>query len=253
MPPIARTPIRLITLGVFAVTVIWELVMQFNSPAPFNWTGLVIAAGVAVVILPLVWRVTRSKSHFDRLFDAKPGVGTLVSTRRTGTSVNDIPEVELELDILTSDGSTLRGKTRTFVDVTEHAALVPGTMIPVEYLEGGRVRVQPNLGEDGIRDILYSARVKQGKMTEKQVRVAKDGVRAKAVVMAIEPTGEIEDGEAVMRLAVRVTRPDGSHFDNSRDLPLPSVALPGLQPGNVIEARYLADDESYISVETRVH
>jgi len=253
MTPSSRLLIRALTIGIFAVTIAWDLIQQSLGDGPFSWTGLLIAGGMAVVLLPLIWRVTGASARADRIFaDAKVGLGTLVQARRTGTSINDDPEIELVLDVETPEGTVFRSSTRAYLELSEHATLVPGTPFPVDYLPDNRIRLRRVADDKEFEDAMYAIRVAQGRMTPHQVRVAKEGVHARAVVMSAEPTGEIVDGEAVIRLHVRVTRPDGTVFDNTRELPLPSISLPGLQPGTVVDARYLAGDERDVSVSIRV-
>jgi len=248
---------RLIVIGIFLVVLVIQLVIGLQSDPPFSeegfLIGLLIIGGMGVVMIPVVWRAFRPAAAQSAAFrDAKLGIGTLVSARPTGTTINDQPILELVLDVETGDGPVFRASTRELIDVGTLPQLVPGVTIAVRYLPDGRIGIDPSASEESMTDILAAKRMREGKLTAQQLRVAKEGVPAQAVVMGFRPTGEVLGGEAIIHLDLRVTRPDGSSFEASRELPLPAVALPGLQPGSIVEARYLPGDEANVAVQARM-
>ncbi|HWO62755.1 MAG TPA: hypothetical protein VNO31_22260, partial [Umezawaea sp.] len=72
-------------------------------------------------------------------FGAPIGMGTVVGVSRTGLSVNDQPQLDIQLDVDTPDGRSFRGTARQIVDLTEMASVQPGAVLPVRYLPDGRV------------------------------------------------------------------------------------------------------------------
>ncbi|RKN45886.1 hypothetical protein D7294_05475 [Streptomyces hoynatensis] len=91
----------------------------------------------------------------------------------------------------------------------------------------------------------------KGEITARQLRIAEEGREAHAVVVAMTPTGEVRGERAVVRLTLRVTRPDGTAFDSTQEKNVPASLAPGLQPGTVVPVRYLPDEESEVVVMLR--
>ena len=242
----------IVILAVVGVIALQFMIPLFSGEA-LAPLGPAIAAGVGLVAILATWFAFRAPAHERREFrDAPLGVGSLVSARATGTSINDQPEVELTLDVETPDGRIIRGTARTIINQVELAQLSAATTVPVRYLDDGRFAVAPNAPAEELEKSLYSSRLARGVLTPQQVDVATRGTESSAVVMSMQPTGEISEGQAILHLELRVTRPDGTLFDTVRETPAPAAALADLQPGSVVQVRYLPDDESYVAISTRV-
>jgi hypothetical protein len=95
----------------------------------------------------------------------------------------------------------------------------------------------------------YQALVTQGVLTQHQANLLTSGTQAQAVVMSLAPTGAVKADRAVLRLALTVTRPDGSTFAAQNEGAFPSMVVPRLQPGMTIPVRYLPGAESDIAIE----
>lgn len=234
-----------------------QLVLPLFSDRPYRESlsvvGLTISIVVAGLLVLLFFKVVGPPEHLRPEFQSAPlAIGTLVSSRATGSSVNDQPQVELVLDVETATGDTFRGTARTIVNQAELAQLSPGRTFAVRHLESGRLAVDPDASAEELQQSLYASRVARGLLTPQQVEVATRGTDATAVVMQMRPTGEISHGHAVLHLELRVTRLDGTTFDAVRDMPIPSASVGELQTGKLVEVRYLPSDESYVAVSTRV-
>jgi hypothetical protein len=259
MRPIIRwgvIAILAVTLLATAGPVVATIAAEARPPELIDLIPAVIPLAIAVFVVPMLWRVTAPPAGTARAFrDASLGIGTLVEARRTGLTVNDQPQLDLVFDVEGADGVAFRGTAREILDLTVLSQLVPGVTIPVRYLPGdasGRIVLAPDAAEEEVQDVLYDRQLRAGRITPQQVHVARNGFATTAVVMGMRPTGELSDGLAVIRLDLRVTRPDGTAFDAVRELPLAQAALPGVQPGSVVAARYLPEDEGYVAIEVRV-
>jgi hypothetical protein len=190
-------------------------------------------------------------------FEGAPlAMGTVVSATRTGLSINDQPQLEILFDVDTADGQAFRGVARAIVDITELAAVVPGAILPVRYRPGstdGVVAIAADAPQAELQAALDRVRLAKGLVTPRQLQIAEQGTEAKAVVLALEPTGEIRGDRAVMDIRFRVTRPDQSTFDLDQRKPIDAGALPQLQPGMVVRVRYLPYDESEVVVLTALN
>jgi hypothetical protein len=248
---------RVLVVVVGLVVVLAQMVAPMFEGRAFgegvDAAAIGISVAVAVVMAVIVWFAFRPPVAQRAAFRGAPvALGVLVSARPTGMSINDQPEMELVVEIEAPDGRTVRGTAKEVVDLGTLAQLVPGATVPVAYLPDGRMAVAPHASDESMEDAMYAARLAQGRLTPRQVEVARRGVKARAVIMSMRPTGEIRGDETVVHLDLRVTRPDGTTFDATRELPVPQIALAGLQTGAIVEARYLPDDEAYVAVSTRV-
>lgn len=190
-------------------------------------------------------------------FEGAPiAIGTIVSVERTGLSVNDQPQLQILFDVDTADGQSFRGVAKAFVDLTELAAVVPGAVLPVRYRPGstdGRVAIAADAPQQEMQAAYDRVRLAKGLVTPRQLQIAEQGVEAKAVVVSLTPTGDIEGDRAVMDYRLRVTRPDRSAFDIDQRKPVDASVIPQLQPGMVVSVRYLPHDESEVVVQTAVN
>jgi hypothetical protein len=178
------------------------------------------------------------------------GVGTVVGVARTGLSVNDQPQLDIRLEVDTADGRTFPATARQVVDITELSLVRPGAILPVRYLPDGRAVLATDAPQHELQAALDRVHVAKGHVTPHQLRIAEQGVDARAVVLDMVPTGQTPDGRTALRLSLRVTRPDGSTFDVTQDKKMLPVSIPQVQRGMVVRVRYLPNDESDIAVLT---
>ncbi len=212
-------------------------------------TGLLILVGFGPPVVSLLGGPRRSAFRKGEL-----GLGTLQRLRQTGVQINDQPQVEMFFDVETADGQRFDGRARQVVSLTDLPGLVPGAVLPVRYLPGrtdGRVLVDGDTTPEQLEDLLLRRQLALGRITPRQFEAAQHGVGARAVVLAMTPTGEVRGDLAVIELTLRVTRPDGTRFDTVVSKALPAIALPGLQPGAVIGVKYLPSDEQDVLVQAR--
>ena len=181
-------------------------------------------------------------------FGAPIGMGTVVGVSRTGLSVNDQPQLDIQLDVDTPDGRSFRGTARQIVDLTEMASVQPGAVLPVRYLPDGRVALATDASQYELQAALDNVQLAKGHITPKQLHIAQNGTEAQAVVLAMSPTGEVRQGRSVAVLSLRVTRPDQSMFDVTQEKALPPNAIRHVQPGSVVRVMYLPHDESEVAV-----
>ncbi|GLZ37801.1 hypothetical protein [Actinokineospora sp. NBRC 105648] len=186
-----------------------------------------------------------------RQFAGAPiGMGTVVGVSRTGLSVNDQPQLDIVLDVDTPDGRSFRATARQLVDMTELAAVRPGALLPVRYLPDGQVTLAIDAAQHELQAALDQIQLAKGLVTPKQLHIAQNGLDAQAVVLAMAPTGEVRGDRSVVRLTLRITRPDRSMFDLVQEKALPPSSIPQLQPGSAVRVKYLPHDESEVTILT---
>lgn len=114
--------------------------------------------------------------------------------------------------------------------------------------EDGKVVLATDASPAELQRVYNLVQVARGHLDADGVRIAEHGLDARAVVLAMRPTGEIRGDRAVLELSLRVTRPDGSGFDVTTSKAVPPVLAPRVQPGSVITVKYMADDETSVAL-----
>ncbi|MFD0559127.1 hypothetical protein FB566_5089 [Stackebrandtia endophytica] len=252
-----------ITVAIGAVCTAMWAVTGFTGETGLDWlNGWMVGPILLVFVAPSLLGVSRMLGGFDidggmpeKFQNAPIGMGTVVSADRTGLSINDQPQLDILLDIDTPDGQSFRGMARQIIDLTELAAVVPGAMLPVRYIPGssdGKVALATDASQAELQAAFNRVRLAKGEMTPRQLQIAEQGVVGRAVVLAMSPTGELRGANAVIDIKLRVSRPDSSTFEISQHKPIPSTVIPLVQPGMVVEVRYLPGDESEVSIVTPV-
>lgn len=247
-----------------ALTVVYVLA-SLNSDDPVAWVNGWMAGPIILLTTLPFFSVSRMADSAIRQmrgiapkgFEGAPiAMGTIVSATRTGLSVNDQPQLEILFDVDTMDGQSFRGVAKAIIDITELAAVVPGAVLPVRYRPGstdGIIAIAADAPQHELQAVLDRVRVAKGLVTPRQMQIAEQGVEARAVVLAITPTGELQGDRAVMDLKFRVTRADQTTFDLAQRKPIDAGALAQLQPGMVVRVRYLPHDESELVVLTSLN
>lgn len=243
--------VAMIAMSVLSLAVIIAMVTWHDKPEWFLWAGagFLMLFAFAPPLASVLGGPRRSAFRNGEL-----ALGTLRRLRQTGVQFNDQPQVELFFDVETADGQRFDGRARQVVSLTDLPGLVPGAVLPVRYLPGrtdGWVMVAGDTAPEQLEDLLLRRQLALGRITPRQFEAARHGVGAQAVVLTMAPTGEVRGDLAVIELALRVTRPDGTRFDTTVSKALPAVALPGLQPGAVVGVKYLPSDEQDVLVQAR--
>jgi hypothetical protein len=236
-----------------------------SSDGPAAWAnGWMAGPIILLAVLPLFsisrmadGALRQMRGLTARGFEGAPiAMGTIVSATRTGLSINDQPQLEILFDVDTMDGQSFRGVAKAIIDITELAAVVPGAVLPVRYRPGstdGQIVIAADAPQQELQAVLDRVRVAKGLVTPRQLQISEQGVEAKAVVLAMSPTGEIQGDRAVMDLKFRVTRADQTTFDLDQRKPVDASALAQVQPGMVVTVRYLPHDETELVVLTALN
>lgn len=258
------------TIGVIGIIVGGALTVMYfvyglSSDNPMPWvSGWMAGPIILLTTLPMfsIGRLADGamrelRGHTARGFEGAPiAMGTIVSAQRTGLSINDQPQLEILFDVDTMDGQSFRGVAKAIIDLTELASVVPGAILPVRYRPGstdGKIVIAADAPQHELQAVLDRVRVAKGLVSPRQLQIAEQGVEAKAVVLAMAPTGDLQGDRAVMDIKFRVTRADNTTFDLDQRKPIDAGALAQLQPGMVVRVRYLPHDESELVVLTTLN
>lgn len=217
-----------------------------------EWLNDWLIALVVLVLLVPFSLVPRGRTGgVPAAFHGAPiGIGTVTAVTRTGRSVNEQPELDIQLRVDTADGRTFPATARHVVDLTDLAAVQQNAILPVRYLSDGRVAFATDAPAYELQAALDRVHVAKGWLTPKQLRITEYGVDANAAVVSATQTGHTADGRVEVRLRLLVTRPDGTTFELTQDKKLPPTSIAQVQPGMVVRVKYLPHDESDVAVLT---
>ena len=130
------------------------------------------------------------------------GIGTVRSVRQTGMTLNDQPEVRIDLGVEGADGETFESHARMIVPLTELALLRPGVVLPVRYLPDRTDKVEIDRSGDmsTAQDALNRSMIREGITTPGKLDIAARGIPAPAVVQSLSVPGEIRNGNSKVEL-----------------------------------------------------
>ncbi len=250
-----KTAARRSALGFLACSLAYYLWhgLTFQSTGELAWLGPqmvwpLVALPIAIVVFAftgdsvLTAFTGRNSAAFR---DGLVGIGTVTGVRPTGMTLNDQPQVRIDLSVEASDGEVFASHAKMIVPLTELALLQPGVVLPVRYLPGLTDKVEiDRSGDPSHAQAAYNqSMIRQGITTEAKLAVAEHGIPAQAVVQSLSVPGEIRNGNSKIALSLVVTRPDGTTFATRVEKFVPPRGVQHIQVGRVVEVRYLPERE----------
>ncbi|MBC2640546.1 MULTISPECIES: hypothetical protein [unclassified Rhodococcus (in: high G+C Gram-positive bacteria)] len=178
------------------------------------------------------------------------GIGTVRSVRQTGMTLNDQPEVRIDVGVEGADGKMFESHARMIVPLTELALLQPGVVLPVRYLPNRTDKVEIDRSGDmsSAQEALNRSMIRQGITTPGKLDIAARGIAAQAVVQSLSVPGEIRNGNSKVALGLVVTRPDGTTFTTRVEKFLPPRSVAHVQVGRVVTVHYLPGNEQEVVI-----
>jgi hypothetical protein len=231
---------------------------SYGLAGDLGWFGWQMALPIAAItVVPIVFAFTgesigqaftgRNSAAFRT---GQVGIGTVTSVRQTGVSVNDQPQVRLDLSVQGAGGESFDSRAKIIVPLTELALLRPGIVLPVRYLPGRTDRVE--IDRSGDREAMQNAwnenMIRRGLTSRDMLDVAARGIAAQAVVQSLSVPGEIRDGYVKVVLDLAVTRPDGSTYSTRTEKFVPSGSVELIQIGRVVQVHYLPGAEDHVAL-----
>lgn len=147
--------IFLISGGIALLSVVIVLFSVFRGPDAINFNGRSFEEiihsedWVPVVVIPLVFIITLgSLASFYRVMfpmkikNGEPARATVLKVWDTGTTINDNPQIGLQLEVVTREGRRFQAETKTIVSRLNAALVQPGVSAEVIYDPQNLKRVQ---------------------------------------------------------------------------------------------------------------
>lgn len=229
----------------------------------FAWVGPQMALPIiGLTLVPIVFAFTGEgiMSAFTGRNSAAfrtglVGLGTVTAVRQTGLTVNDQPQLRIDLAVEGVDGTTFDSHAKMIVPLTELALLRPGVVVPVRYLPGRTDKVEIDRSGDmsQAQNAMNEAMIRQGITTRDKLDIAARGITAQAVVQSLNVPGEIRNGHSKVNLGLAVTRPDGTTFTTTVDKFLAPGSVGYVQVGRIVTVHYLPEDEQEVVIAIPVN
>lgn len=178
-------------------------------------------------------------------------IGTIVSLERTGTLVNNQPQVDITIKFTTTDGKEITASQRRIVPLTDIPQVQPEMMVPIRYDPNNPQKIMIDMDSDqtALQDAYDNLMVREGIASEESINIAKYGVKTKGVILSSKPTGNIINDMGEITLHIKVTRPDyGDPFETTVNKTVPQKMLLSTLPGSVVDVYYLPEDEKNIVI-----
>ncbi|MGV9415066.1 hypothetical protein ACWDOP_34635 [Nocardia sp. NPDC003693] len=248
-----KNQIRVGALVFLGLSIAYYLFHGLTSDDVFGWVGWQMALPIiGFTIVPMAFAFTGdgimsalTGNNSAEFRNGLIGLGTVQGISHTGVTLNDQPQVRIDLRVEGVDGKVFPSHAKMIVPLTELALLRTGVVLPVRYLPGRTDRVEIDHSGDAVaaQDAMNAAMVRKGITTPAKLDIARRGVPAQAVVRSLSVPGEIRDGHPRLDLTLLVTRPDGSMFEARTEKFLPTSQVGQVQIGRVVRVHYLPENE----------
>ncbi|MCK5785924.1 MAG: hypothetical protein KAH54_05115 [Candidatus Sabulitectum sp.] len=120
---------------VLGVVFIW---LHFDASWHREWYNSLLFLGILFIISPILqlWWTLRKihrgqKNESELIARSTIGCATVISLEETGLYTNDIPEVEILLEVHSKDDTTYRLTHREHVNLSDLPGLAPGSEIAI--------------------------------------------------------------------------------------------------------------------------
>ncbi len=167
-------------------------------------------------------------------------MATVIETRSTGWTINDVPQHDVYLDVTPTDQEPFVASFRGLFPDDAISSFRPGTPVPVLFDPKRTEEVEvADLDDPGPRSALLDWRIQKGLVARELVRARLYGRPHPASVVAVRPTGARREGQVELAMTLLITPEDGTpqREADTRVFVFPE-ALGNLQVGSPVFAMY---------------
>lgn len=253
-----KNQIRIGALLFLGLSIAYYLFHGLTSDDFLPWVGWQMALPIiGFTLVPMAFAFTGdgimsalTGNNSSEFREGLIGLGTVEGISHTGVTLNDQPQVRIQLRVEAADGKVFPSHAKMVVPLTELALLRTGVVLPVRYLPGRTDRVEIDLSGDNAaaQDAMNNAMIRKGITTPAKLDIARRGIGAQAVVRSLSVPGEIRDGHPRLDLVLLVTRPDGTRFEARTEKFLPPTQVGQVQIGRVVQVHYLPENEQELVI-----
>lgn len=215
-----RWILRVVWLALSAMVAIWVCeglfgVDQSESLLPFlsdRETGIIVVGvfwGISTIGMSLA-DAFPPRSRARRSSRTRIAIGEIIETRRTGLTVNDVPQYDVYLQVSPADGASFVSVHRGLLDAMSAVAAQPGSVLPVRYDPAHTDAVDIADSEaPEVRTAILDWRIAKGLIRPDLVGARTRGIAHPANVLRVRPTGTQREGNVELDLALLVTPDNG--------------------------------------------
>lgn len=216
-----RWILRLVWLALTVVIGIWvyeglvgvdqrESVLGFlGDDTETNIIFVGVAWGICGVVMKVAG-VSTGSSGGRKSARTHLAVGEVVEARRTGMTINDVPQYDVIMDVSPADAPRFVSSMRGLYDAATISQLTPGTILPVRYDPANTDRVDyADLGDPAVSAAMLDWRIKKGLIRPDLVGARTRGYPHQASVLEMRPTGARREGNVEIGVRLLVTPQDG--------------------------------------------
>jgi len=167
-------------------------------------------------------------------------LASVIEVRRTGTTINDVPQYEIFLDVQPVTGDPFVSSITELLTAPEVVGVQPGGLLAVEFPPGAPDRISladPESPE--VEQMMLRWRIAHGLIAEELIGARTKGVSQPASVLALRPTGVQKEGQVEIVTRLLVMPADGSpQFEADSAVFVHPAALANVQVGSPVFAMY---------------
>ncbi|MDR2209795.1 MAG: DUF3592 domain-containing protein [Azoarcus sp.] len=163
------------------------------------------------------------------------------------------PDSAVTVQFKTIEGQLITVKKDDYLlDLEEVAPQVqPGNPIPLRYNPDNPRQITIAIDEniETLQHALNAHWVASGMLTEKEIEISKNGVKARGEILSAIPTGRIINSCAEMTFEVKVMLSvSGETYHATVVRAVPQSILPYVRPGNRLDVFYMPGNEKNITI-----
>ncbi|MGO1413013.1 MAG: hypothetical protein ACTHVH_00525 [Microbacterium gubbeenense] len=165
---------------------------------------------------------------------------TVIETRRTGMTINEVPQYEIFLDVQPVEGEAFVSSFRQVLSAPEVIHVQPRGMLPVLFRPGDPDHVAlADPSTHGVEQMMLRWRIAHGLVADELISARTRGISQPASVLALRPTGAQREGQVQITTRLLITPADGSAaFEADSTVFVHPDALSHVQVGSPVFAMY---------------
>ncbi|HLT59814.1 MAG TPA: hypothetical protein VK020_01400 [Microlunatus sp.] len=176
-------------------------------------------------------------------------MATLIESRTTGLTINEVPQFQLFLEVHPTDGEAYVSQCRKLIRAAEQRDLVKGAPIPVHYDLTDPDHVTPaDPADPEVRRAVLQWRVDRGLIEPGLVHARLHGTPERASVLELRPTGRHQDGQTELEVKLLVSPTDRPPFEAVSRAFVHPEGVRMLQVGSPVWAYWVPGDPNRVAV-----
>lgn len=220
------------------------------------WVVVIFVAALLIfLILRNNLRVGRRQKKWDAMKD-NPSftqtVGFIRGIQRTGLTINDQPQLLIQLDVLDENGTVFQASCKEIIPLEMLFLLTSSMLLPVRYKSSNKesISIDPNPSEEKIYDVIdryFCLKHPHSSTLEERRALRQYGVKTKALITDLRLTGKEENGDMEAEVTIRITDNQKGDIIAKRTMYLTNRMLESIIVGKYVDVRILPNSANQFS------